>query len=223
MLQYGSYGPDVRTVQQCLEATPLDSDFGSITEDAVIKFQRAQHLTADGIVGTNTWNALEEVYGLPPYPPPMFPVLNDAQIAAICEVADKSKIASYNWRDRGRAPTGYTRGMAIAWSTTYRKFLAGDSSAIEMAKANTGNDAKDAISWFNSNYAAIGMNNDYAGPDTLRHLFVMLMGLACVLIGPALRGARSIRQQHIERYRGSRALSGVVQLVVSLARNAKTL
>ena len=57
-----------------------------------------------------------------------------------------------------------------------------------MAKANTGNDAKDAISWFNSNYAAIGMNNDYAGPDTLRHLLVMLMGL----------GMRELSGQHCE-------------------------
>ena len=65
MLQYGSYGPDVRTVQECLECSPLDSDFGSITEDAVIKFQRQQDLTADGIVGTNTWNALEEEFDLP--------------------------------------------------------------------------------------------------------------------------------------------------------------
>jgi Putative peptidoglycan binding domain len=188
LLKYGSYGPDVLTVQQCLECVPLDSDFGSITEAAVELFQGDQGLSIDGIVGTDTWTALEHEFDLPPYPPPMFPTLTDHQIDTICELADKSKIAQYNWRDRGTAPTGYTRGMAIAWSTVYRKWLAGDSSAQEMAKANTNNDAKDAISWYNSNFAALGMNNDTAGADTLRHLFVLLMGL----------GMRESSGQHCE-------------------------
>jgi hypothetical protein len=188
LLKYGSYGPDVLTVQQCLECAPLDSDFGSITEAAVEKFQRQQDLTADGIVGSDTWTALEREFNLPPYPPPMFPTLNDEQIQAICDVADKSKISAYNWHGRGHAPTGYTRGMAIAWSTVYRKYLAGDSSVIEMSKADTYDDAKDAISWFRSNFNAIGMSNEEAGPDTLRHLFVMLMGL----------GMRESSGQHCE-------------------------
>ena len=188
LLKYGSYGPDVRTVQECLGCTPLDSDFGSITETAVEKFQREQDLSADGIVGTDTWTALETVYDLPPYPPPMFPVLTDAQIDAICELADRSKIASFNWPDRGQAPVGYTRGMAIAWSTIYRKYLAGDSSVLEMAKANTHNDDKDALAWLNSDFAKVGMNNDKAGPDTLRHTIVLLMGL----------GLRESSGQHCE-------------------------
>jgi peptidoglycan hydrolase-like protein with peptidoglycan-binding domain len=188
LLKYGSYGPDVLTVQQCLNATPFDSDFGSMTESAVEKFQRQQHLSADGIVGTDTWTALEQEFDLPPYPPPMFPTLSNVQITAICDVADKSKIASYNWHDRGTAPTGYTRGMALAWSTVYRKWLAGDSSVLEMAKANTGDDAKDAISWYNSNFNSIGMHNDEPGADTLRHLFVLLMGL----------GVRESSGQHCE-------------------------
>jgi Putative peptidoglycan binding domain len=188
LLKYGSYGPDVLLVQQCLEASPLDSDFGSITEEAVIHFQREQRLDADGIVGTATWAALEDEFELPPYPPPMFPTLNQEQIDAICELAAKSAIAKYNWADRGKAPIGYVQGMAIAWSTTYRKFLAGDTSALEMAKADTYDDAKDAISWFRSNFNAIGMTNDEAGADTLRHLFVMLMGL----------GMRESSGQHCE-------------------------
>jgi hypothetical protein len=177
LIKYGSYGPDVLTVQECLECEPMDSDFGSITEAAVEKFQRASGLSVDGIVGTDTWAALELEFDLPPYPPPMFPTLSDEQIAAICELSDKSAIARYHWADRGQAPVGYTRGMAIAWSTVYRKYLAGESTAIEMAKADTYNDAKDALSWYRSNFNAIDMTNDDAGPDTLRHLFVLLMGL----------------------------------------------
>jgi hypothetical protein len=46
-----------------------------------------------------------------------------------------------------------------------------------MAQANTGNDNVDALSWYNSNFHALGLSNDVAGLDTLRHLFVLLLGL----------------------------------------------
>ena len=38
----------------------LDGIFGSATENAVRRYQRAVGLTADGIVGCNTWRALQE-------------------------------------------------------------------------------------------------------------------------------------------------------------------
>jgi peptidoglycan hydrolase-like protein with peptidoglycan-binding domain len=176
-LRKGDKGPDVVTVQQCL-SIPADGDFGSQTDAAVRMFQLSQSLTDDGVVGQKTWAALERVYGLPPYvPPQMFPPMTQAQIDAITRLAASSPIASYSWKDRGRAPAGYTKGIAVAYGMCFLKYLAADSSALEMGKANTGNDAKDAISWYNSNFAAMGMRNDVAGTDTLRHLFVLIMGL----------------------------------------------
>ena len=44
------------------EKLPLygaDGDFGDETENAVRSFQESQNLTVDGIVGPNTWEALE--------------------------------------------------------------------------------------------------------------------------------------------------------------------
>ena len=38
----------------------LDGIFGSATENAVRRYQRAVGLTADGIVGCNTWRSLQE-------------------------------------------------------------------------------------------------------------------------------------------------------------------
>lgn len=38
----------------------LDGIFGSATQNAVISYQRARGLSADGIVGCNTWRTLQE-------------------------------------------------------------------------------------------------------------------------------------------------------------------
>lgn len=38
----------------------LDGIFGSVTQNAVINYQRSRGLVADGIVGCNTWRSLQE-------------------------------------------------------------------------------------------------------------------------------------------------------------------
>jgi peptidoglycan hydrolase-like protein with peptidoglycan-binding domain len=69
-IQVGSSGDEVTTVQNCLNARPIDGSFGEKTERAVKQFQVDQKLKPDGIVGPKTWDALEHVYRLPPYVPP---------------------------------------------------------------------------------------------------------------------------------------------------------
>jgi GH25 family lysozyme M1 (1,4-beta-N-acetylmuramidase) len=133
------------------------------------------------VAGTNVTLAGEPK---PPEPEPMPepgelpPMFTEAQQTAIRDIASSSPIASYNWRDRGRAPTGYTEGMAIAYAQAYVRLVdMEDPIAIDMAKANTHNDSKDAISWYNSNFQSLGMDNSVAGVEVLRHLFVLLTGL----------------------------------------------
>lgn len=65
-IQKGSKGSLVKDIQQRLkdlkktELNPglVDGDFGDRTKNAVIAFQRAKQLQADGIVGIKTWIAL---------------------------------------------------------------------------------------------------------------------------------------------------------------------
>lgn len=65
-LRKGAKGEDVRYMQviliacgQSLSHYGADGSFGSETEAALIRFQRAKKLDADGICGPKTWHALE--------------------------------------------------------------------------------------------------------------------------------------------------------------------
>ncbi|MFR9800475.1 peptidoglycan-binding domain-containing protein [Streptomyces sp. MS06] len=61
-LKQGATGERVKTVQYLLNAhgasLTVDGDFGPATDSAVRSFQSAHGLSVDGIVGTNTWQAL---------------------------------------------------------------------------------------------------------------------------------------------------------------------
>ncbi len=62
-LSKGSSGADVTRLQQALRARgytlAVDGAFGDGTRSVVVSYQSARGLTADGIVGANTWTALQ--------------------------------------------------------------------------------------------------------------------------------------------------------------------
>lgn len=62
VLRSGSSGRDVVTAQYLLRergyTLSVDGAFGSGTQSAVVSFQRAQGLAADGVVGADTWEKL---------------------------------------------------------------------------------------------------------------------------------------------------------------------
>jgi len=70
VLRHGEHGPDVKQLQKQLNALHikdkdgnalvLDGNFGKHTKEAVAAFQRAHHLTDDGIVGKDTLAALKK-------------------------------------------------------------------------------------------------------------------------------------------------------------------
>jgi len=57
VIKKGDKGLDVKTLQQKLKITP-DGDFGLMTEKHVIRFQLMHGITADGIVGSDTWSLI---------------------------------------------------------------------------------------------------------------------------------------------------------------------
>ena len=97
-------------------------------------------------------------------------------IAAIQDKARTSGVGAIFWPDRGHAPRGYVEGMAVAFGRMLCKLKAQDAAALAMAAAAAG-PTVDALGHYAAEFAALGMANDTAGPDPLRHLFVLMMGL----------------------------------------------
>jgi len=95
----------------------------------------------------------------------------------VSDLAKASKLARVNWKNRGRAPIGYTKGMAVAFAYVYSKLKAHDPIADAMAAADSGKKETDALTWYQARFKANGMSNAVVGADTLRHLFVLLTGL----------------------------------------------
>lgn len=58
LLKLGSSGPAVEFIQEIAGALPIDGDFGPITRQCVIQYQRDKHIVDDGIVGTQTWTTV---------------------------------------------------------------------------------------------------------------------------------------------------------------------
>lgn len=177
----GDTGSDVIYLQQQLNSDnnaglATDGDFGPATDNAVRNYQASRRLSVDGIVGPATWEALET--DAPPYVPPgLPPPMSDDLINEVTEIAESSPIATFSWSDRGRAPIGYTVGVALAFANSYRQLLIEYPPAVDMAKANTHNEDKDALSWYAGIFNNMGMPISQSGPGTLISLWTLLMGL----------------------------------------------
>lgn len=106
---------------------------------------------------------------------PFPPNTEETSLDGIFQIASSSSVID-NWKDRGSAPLGYMKGMALVFARNYCKLLAGDEFAVEMAKADSGRMKTDAIAHYRSIFKSAGMDNEASGVETLRHLFVLMLG-----------------------------------------------
>ena len=173
VVKRGDRNAHVGEIQRVL-GLPMDNDFGPMTEAGVKAFQRAHGAGADGIVGPVSWRLLDELElrldagddGIP----------EDLE-GAIDQMVIRSGVNSIQWPNRGRAPGGYYLGMAKTFALAVERYRKGDSAALIMAGAETGDASTDALTYLRAEFAAKGMQNTASGLDTLRHLFVLLVGL----------------------------------------------
>jgi len=177
-LEEGDSGPDVADLQNMIPnfTGMIDGDFGPVTYDNVVRYQRSRGLEIDGIVGEQTWTALYD--DAPPLPPPEPPpgALTIVQQNAIKRIADESPISEYLWRDRGMAPRAYTRGMAIAFAQDYVRLQMQHPAVVEMTKPRTNSDT-DALNLYAGDYRRIGASsNEQGGPNVLMNLYALMLG-----------------------------------------------
>lgn len=100
-----------------------------------------------------------------------------AYVDFILKVAAESPVARYAWKDRGRSPVGYVKGMALAYAQACCRLKEEDPVVLEMAKADTGDADHDALAWLADDFVAAGLPDAQTENDRLRRLFVLLMGL----------------------------------------------
>jgi GH24 family phage-related lysozyme (muramidase) len=108
-------------------------------------------------------------------------------IAKILEHVGASGLVGYGWKDRGVAPIGYLKGMALTYARVYCKFKVGpgqpenarDPFVEKMAKgvAPGANTTKDAIARYANKLTELGADVSVDGVDVLRGLFTILFGL----------------------------------------------
>jgi Bacterial SH3 domain len=153
--------------------TPQGAIIGALVENDVVehletsedrKWLKVQKDTLSG------WSSQKYLTPLASNGPP-------GPLEPLLQIASSSAIATYHWSGRGIAPRGYTKGMALVFARVYCKLLDGEACAVEMAKADTGNSASDALSHYVDQFHQLGMDNEASGVVTLRHVFVLLLGL----------------------------------------------
>ncbi|MGZ3789162.1 MAG: hypothetical protein ACXVLQ_11605 [Bacteriovorax sp.] len=101
-----------------------------------------------------------------------------AYVDQIKQLAGSSSCASYSWKGRGRAPAGYVKGVALSYARSLCRLIKTNSTLSKiMSAADTHNDAKDALTHYQSNFVSLPIKTSVAGQEPLRALYVLGMGL----------------------------------------------
>jgi len=171
-LEEGSAGPYVVQLQNML-GIPADGEFGPATDAQVRGFQAACGLVSTGIVEDATWAELDTFW--------LRKRANDEGLTKdlideIEEIALDSPLNTYHWPDRGEPPPGYITGMALSFAVAMQWLENGSAVAELMARGATNTDT-DALAWYEDEFRDLGIDVSVAGIDTLRALFVLLIGL----------------------------------------------
>jgi hypothetical protein len=179
ILEEGDKGPAVAEVQRILGLVPPDGDFGPATTAWVRSFQAAAGLSdvdIDGVVGPATWNALTD---LDAKMRRGNDGISDQLAQQIDQLCAASPLNDYSWIDRGTLPAGIYAGLA----KTYAMVLQNEEPAIAnavmvMERASKGDEEHDALALYEDAFEEMDIDVQEGGIETLRALFIMMIGLA---------------------------------------------
>lgn len=117
----------------------------------------------------------------PPQKIPAPPTPTGPYVDQIKELAASSTCTRYSWRNRGRAPAGYVKGMALSFARSLCRvntYVQPPSPlGLIMSKADSRNSAKDALTHYQNNFAQLPIKINASGSGPLRALYVLGIGL----------------------------------------------
>ncbi len=97
-------------------------------------------------------------------------------VTALRAIASGSQCAAHNWTARGKAPTSYIEGVTVVFARAVCQPQRPDVQVVS-APIDNSSHADDALAVYQPTFQALGMTNDTAGVDTLRHSYALLIGL----------------------------------------------
>lgn len=104
------------------------------------------------------------------------PALAEKARNEIIAMAAGSSCASYSWKNRGKAPAGYMKGMALLFGRAVCNQTRVDVAYVAQAQpSDKGKD--DTLVHYDGKFQELGWSNGTAGVDTLRHSYTLLLGL----------------------------------------------
>lgn len=95
-------------------------------------------------------------------------------------LAGNSSCLKTSWKDRGRAPAGYVKGVALSFARSLCRTKAlGTPPAITkiLASSASGNAARDVLSHYKSIFASAGIPTNRSGEDAVRAVYTLGIGL----------------------------------------------
>lgn len=96
-------------------------------------------------------------------------------LTAIDAAAVGSACYRYQWANRGQMPRGFIKGVARTWARALCDPTRSELAVVSQAQTTDG--VHDALAWYSTQFTTAGLSNAQAGTDTLRHVYVLLLGL----------------------------------------------
>jgi hypothetical protein len=95
-------------------------------------------------------------------------------------LASKSACTSYSWKNRGRAPAGYIKGMALSFARSVcRVKVESPIPAVAriLSAPSSGVTGKDALAYYASTFSSLGIKIKSPGEDAVRAVYSLGIGL----------------------------------------------
>jgi hypothetical protein len=97
------------------------------------------------------------------------------------ELTIGSACSNYSWKNRGRAPAGYIKGMALSFARSLCRLKANEKTVSPliaiMSGADSSNASKDALTYYQNNFVNLPIQIDFTGDEPLRAVYVLGIGL----------------------------------------------